>query len=162
LILSTQLQTKAYICRVKKMSFLGLFVVCYGCPLGPPATPKVLGNMEPSTLLGEWQSVNDDETHSFSLRIWQSQDSLLGAYCAIVDGKIDCADPNLQYECIATLNPFVPDLLETSFKGYNSSDSGRVRLQLIQDELYWEMQRAPRSGICLAPKQTVLHKVSRR
>jgi hypothetical protein len=140
-----------------------VIALCFqGCLLAPPTPPKVLGNTETSVLIGEWQTLNDSDLYSFSLRVWQSRDSLYGAYCAIVDDALDCADPKSDYVSFATLNPFEQGILETPFSCYHNADTGRVRLRLIQEELYWEMLQFPRRGQCLAPKQTVLYKVGRR
>jgi hypothetical protein len=147
---------------VKVLYLFFITAVFSGCILAPTLPPPVLGNLQTSTLVGEWQTPNEDDAFSFSLRIWQSRDSIYGAYCAIVQSQLDCADPKTHYACFGTLNPFEPDVLETTFSDNQVADTGRVRLRLIQEELYWEMLQRPKRGKCLAPAQTVLHKIERR
>jgi hypothetical protein len=141
---------------MKKILFAALLGIgLLACNTTPPA-PEKPRNLAPSPFVGFWSSEDNDDQNTFSLRIWQSRDTLYGGYCSVVrDGeKIDCG---IQYDdkwdlAFLITNP-TESTFETAFRTHFSETYGRVRLTLRGDTIFWRMLEAP-SGEHYALMQT--------
>jgi hypothetical protein len=139
---------------------LGLVTGLLACQSEPTPPPKPR-NMAPSPFVGFWTSDDNDEKHAYSVRLWQHEDTLFGAYCAVNESLDTAVDCGIVYDdrwnfAFAVDNP-TDSTFESGFQAYWSKTYGRLRLTLAHDRLYWRLLQAP-TGRHLMPTHSTFRR----
>lgn len=120
--------------------------------------PISVNNIEQRTevkhgIPGYWVWDKEDDNNSFTISIEEKDSFLLGYYCATRQQgeKIDCSYDELSFKIPLK----VKDKVTTDFLNYYSSTMGKVKLELVGEELHWEIIEEP-SGIFYCPRSAIL------
>lgn len=111
----------------------------------------------PSPFSGTWISEDSDPETAFSLSIEHQSDSLFGNFCLVTAGgkRCDCYTPGfLNRQRAFAVVASGETTIETRVGGYrNDSGTGKLRLTVAENKLYWRIEEAP-EGKDFTIKQT--------
>lgn len=104
-------------------------------------------------LSGQWSWANNNDQHTFSIKLSKSGEGYRGTYCAVgmSGGRIDCS-PEYASEFKTKVEGE-----EFKFVTNYSGKNGIARLSIDGTKLLWEIVREP-SGEHYAPSKAFLYK----
>lgn len=125
---------------VKKIFIINLIIIF----LFVTACQEVPSSKE-NPYIGEWIWDKSGKDASFSIKIFQKGDSLLGTYCGISKGgaKMDCGvDSN---DIAFWFKKTTAQNVTFDFQSYTENDWGKASLTFSEDKLLWKLIHAPKT-----------------
>lgn len=128
---------------MKNIWILALVLLCFAC------------SQQKNSITGHWVWEKNSKEAKFSVIITKEDNSYIGSYCAVTlsGAKIDCdvyGDfPSFKIENVQG-NEFVVD-----FKTYFSEATGKVKIRIEGDTMYWEVIEEPK-GEYYCPNVAIL------